>query len=84
MGKKIRGTNRLEFQPLGGELVVEEFEPVDMLRATGDVRRRGAGKGRLAGPAGGRAQRCEGAGRDAGFVPREWGEEGCLEQRDAD
>ena len=53
-------------------------------RATGDVRRRGAGKGRLAGPAGGRAQRREGAGRDAGFVPRRWGEEGCLEQRGAD
>ena len=30
---EVRGTNRLEFQPLGGELVVEEFEPVDMLRA---------------------------------------------------
>ena len=30
---EVRGTNRLEFQPLGGDVVVEEFEPVDMLRA---------------------------------------------------
>ena len=29
---EVRGTNSLEFQPLGGELVVEEFDPVDMLR----------------------------------------------------
>ena len=29
---EVRGVNRLEFQPLGGELVIEEFEPVDMCR----------------------------------------------------
>ncbi|MGB0629202.1 MAG: Gfo/Idh/MocA family protein [Alphaproteobacteria bacterium] len=29
---EVRGVNRLEFQPLGGEMIVEEFEPVDMCR----------------------------------------------------
>ncbi len=28
----MRGTNRLEFQPLGGEKVLEEYEPADMCR----------------------------------------------------
>lgn len=28
----MRGTNRLEFQPLGGEKVLEEYEPGDMCR----------------------------------------------------
>lgn len=27
---EVRGTDRLEFQPLGGDLIVEEFDPVDM------------------------------------------------------
>lgn len=27
---EVRGVNRLEFQPMGGELVVEDFEAVDM------------------------------------------------------
>lgn len=29
---EVRGTERLEFQPLGGELVVEQFDSVDMCR----------------------------------------------------
>lgn len=29
---EVRGTNRLEFQPAGGDLVVEEFDAVDMCR----------------------------------------------------
>ena len=29
---EVRGTNRIEFQPLGGDLVVEDFDPVDMCR----------------------------------------------------
>ena len=29
---EVRGVNRLEYQPLGGDLVVEEFDPVDMCR----------------------------------------------------
>ena len=28
----MRGTNRLKFQPLGGEMVLEEYEPADMCR----------------------------------------------------
>ena len=30
---EVRGVNRIEFQPLGGELQVEEFDPVDMCKA---------------------------------------------------
>lgn len=29
---EVRGTDRLEFQPLGGEMVVDQFDPVDMCR----------------------------------------------------
>lgn len=29
---EVRGTNRLEYQPVGGDLVVEEFDAVDMCR----------------------------------------------------
>lgn len=29
---EVRGTNRLEYQPVGGDLVVEEFDSVDMCR----------------------------------------------------
>ncbi|MEX2455556.1 MAG: Gfo/Idh/MocA family oxidoreductase [Rhodospirillaceae bacterium] len=29
---EVRGTERLEFQPLGGDLMVEDFDPVDMCR----------------------------------------------------
>ena len=29
---EVRGTDRLEFQPLGGEFTVEQFDPVDMCR----------------------------------------------------
>lgn len=29
---EVRGTNRLEFQPVDGDLIVEEFDPVDMCR----------------------------------------------------
>lgn len=29
---EVRGTNRLEYQPVGGELIVEEFDAVDMCR----------------------------------------------------
>lgn len=29
---EVRGTNRLEFQPAGGDLVVDEFDAVDMCR----------------------------------------------------
>jgi predicted dehydrogenase len=29
---EVRGTNRLEYQPAGGDLVVEEFDAVDMCR----------------------------------------------------
>tara|TARA_B100000676_G_scaffold305943_1_gene361158 strand:+ start:5178 stop:5399 length:222 start_codon:yes stop_codon:yes gene_type:complete len=28
----VRGTNRLKFQPLGGEMVLEEYKPADMCR----------------------------------------------------
>lgn len=29
---EVRGMNRIEFLPLGGDLIVEEFDPVDMCR----------------------------------------------------
>ena len=29
---EVRGTNRLEYQPVGGDLIVEEFDAVDMCR----------------------------------------------------
>jgi predicted dehydrogenase len=29
---EVRGTNRLEYQPVGGDLIVEDFDPVDMCR----------------------------------------------------
>jgi predicted dehydrogenase len=29
---EVRGVNRLEFQPVGGDLIVEDFTPVDMCR----------------------------------------------------
>ena len=28
----MRGTNRLKFQPLGGEMALEEYEPTDLCR----------------------------------------------------
>jgi len=30
---EVRGTNRLEYQPVGGDMIVEAFDPVDMCRA---------------------------------------------------
>ena len=29
---EVRGTNRLEYQPVGGDLIVEDFDAVDMCR----------------------------------------------------